>query len=231
VEADIFINTLTKVARSAATGVSLPKASARQRAHLGLTFKFLETDEEPALLDDATTFRLVIKGTPTGDPFAFATAPTSSGADSYLFEFASIDAAALRTALGDLTELKAFAEIEWTLGDVIERVAFPLPIQAAYLATDEEAPDPLEEASETWLQERAALWYPGITGLTGGGATKLDGITTAGKASLLATLYLASELQDWLLFTGTDAEDSAAGIVRPDDYAATTNEQVWKRVR
>lgn len=153
-EATLFINTLTKVARAAATGIDVPKVNARQRAQLRLTFKFFETDEEPALLSGAT-FRLVIKGSPTGEPFAFTSSITETLADGYAFEFTSLDAAALRTALGDSASLAAWGEIEWTIGTEIERVAFPVTIAAAYLDTDEEAPDPLAEASDTWLDARA----------------------------------------------------------------------------
>ena len=96
-------------------------------------------------------------------------------------------------------------------------------------------PEPASEAvlsgAEDWLAARSPRWYPAITGLTGGGSTKLDGIVTAGKSSLLTTIYVSGELQDWLLLSGTDAENSAAGIVRPDDYHASTNAQVWKRLR
>lgn len=228
-EATLFINTLTKVARAAATGIDVPKVNARQRAQLRLTFKFFETDEEPALLSGAT-FRLVLKATPSGEPFAFASEVTETLADGYVFNFVSLDSASLRTALSDSTTA-FWGEIEWTIGTEIERVAFPVTITAAYLDTDEEAPDPLAEASALWLEARAPIWHPAITGLTGGGATKLDGLTTAGKANLLVILHISSELQDWLLLTGTDAEDSANGIVRPDDYATTTNEQIWVRRR
>lgn len=75
------------------------------------------------------------------------------------------------------------------------------------------------------------LYYKSITALTGGGTTALDGIATAGKSALLAVVYVNDELQDWRLFNGTTAEDAASGIVRPDDYNATTNAQIWKRVR
>ena len=75
-------------------------------------------------------------------------------------------------------------------------------------------------------------WTPQITALTGGGNEALDGVSTADlDVPALRTIWLGTELQDWLLFTGTDAEDAEAGIVRPDDYAASTNEKVWKRVR
>lgn len=153
-EATLFINTLTKVARATATGCQLPKVNARQRAQLRLTFKFFETDEDPALLDEATTFRLVLKATPGGEPFAFASEVTETTADGYVFNFTSLDSASLRTALSD-SSTAFWGEIEWTIGTEIERVAFPITIAAAYLDTDEEAPDPLAEASDTWLDARA----------------------------------------------------------------------------
>ena len=76
----------------------------------------------------------------------------------------------------------------------------------------------------------ARLYYKDITALTGGGVTALDGISTIGKTLLLVDLYVADEMQTWRLFAGTTAEDSASGIVRPDDYNASTNAQIWKRV-
>ena len=76
----------------------------------------------------------------------------------------------------------------------------------------------------------APLYYKAITALTGGGTTALDGIPTVGKTSILVLLYVSDELQTWRLFSGTTAEDAASGIVRPDDYNASTNAQIWKRI-
>lgn len=76
----------------------------------------------------------------------------------------------------------------------------------------------------------APLYYKAITSLTGGGTTALDGIPTVGKTSVLVILYVSDELQTWRLFSGTTAEDAANGIVRPDDYNASTNAQIWKRI-
>ncbi len=77
-----------------------------------------------------------------------------------------------------------------------------------------------------------------IVGLTGGGATKLDGYTTtdvaAGFTAFLPALLISSIAVPKMmqLVTGTDAEnaDPAAGliIIRPDDYNAGTNAKVWK---
>jgi hypothetical protein len=77
-----------------------------------------------------------------------------------------------------------------------------------------------------------------ITGLTGGGDTKLDGLTTTdvtvGFTAFLPALLISSVAvaKMFQLVTGTDAEnaDPTAGtlIIRPDDYHASTNAKVWK---
>ncbi len=221
-ESTVYINTLTKTAHHGITGHALPKVLARLQAHLQVDVRFFETDKIAELLEGTPTFRIGLKESPEGVAFIYAAAITQELADGYRFTFESVDSSALRTFLGDCKEAKdAFLEIEWNLDDIVERVAIPAKIENAYLRTDEELPDPME---------RAARWYPAITGLTGGGATNLDGILTAGRSHTLVHLYVATELQDWLLFTGTDAEDGT-GIIRPDDYHATTNAQVWKRLR
>lgn len=76
-------------------------------------------------------------------------------------------------------------------------------------------------------------YYPAITGLTGGGSTNLDGLATTAMP-VRTLIHLMREvdgfekLETWRLATGTDAEDAAGGIVRPDDYHASTNAKVWK---
>lgn len=71
----------------------------------------------------------------------------------------------------------------------------------------------------------------GVTGLTGGGATKLDGLQTAGKRSaghLVSLIDDASPamLRVYELAAGTTAESSPT-VIRPDDYNASTNAVVW----
>lgn len=71
-----------------------------------------------------------------------------------------------------------------------------------------------------------------VTALTGGG-TALDGIVTGTTAlpsvqtGSLVCIELATVLSFYELVTGTDAESSPT-VIRPDDYATTTNERVWK---
>jgi len=77
-----------------------------------------------------------------------------------------------------------------------------------------------------------------ITGLMGGGSTKLDGYTTTdvsvGFTAFLPALLISSVAVPKMmqLVTGTDAEntDPAAGliIVRPDDFHSSSNPKVWK---
>ncbi len=70
----------------------------------------------------------------------------------------------------------------------------------------------------------------GITGLTGGGATKLDGLVTANgtyPVGICVFLVISGVPQIWQLTSGSTAEDASNGIVRPDDYNASTNQKVW----
>lgn len=154
-ESTVFINLATFAARATLTGLDAPKAVARLQAHFALIVKFFEPGEDAALLTGSPTFRVAIKGTPTGSPFVFTSTATAQ-ADSYLFEFSSVDSAALRSAIGDLPQLEAFAEVEWTLDGVVERSAFPITILTAYIRSDDDAPDPIAEESVTWLNDQLA---------------------------------------------------------------------------
>lgn len=74
--------------------------------------------------------------------------------------------------------------------------------------------------------------YHYYTGLTGGGANNLDGEVSVSLAvnNTFRWVVASGSLSVWQLIAGTTAEDTAAGVVRPDDYATTTNEKVWIRV-
>lgn len=73
----------------------------------------------------------------------------------------------------------------------------------------------------------------GILALTGGTSTCLDGIATANSAQPQYTIVMLSygtprASQLWQLVPGTDA--AADGIIRPVDFDASTNPQVWKQI-
>ena len=77
----------------------------------------------------------------------------------------------------------------------------------------------------------ACQFLKSVTALTGGTATDLDGQTvSAGDAGRLFITVISGELQVWQFLAGTDAEDPAGGIVRPDSYATTTFEYIYKQV-
>ena len=87
------------------------------------------------------------------------------------------------------------------------------------------------DGAEAWLTLRAPRYYPAITELTGGTSVDLDSIATADlPVRTLIHLVIDDVLQTWLLKAATTAEDAANGIVRPDDYAASTNEKVWIQI-
>jgi hypothetical protein len=76
-------------------------------------------------------------------------------------------------------------------------------------------------------------WCPALVGFTGGGLTKLDGLpTTTLPVNTVVSLVKTSEavLSSWRLDAGTTAESEAGGIVRPDDYHASTNAKLWTRI-
>lgn len=72
------------------------------------------------------------------------------------------------------------------------------------------------------------IYDPDIIGLTGGGATNLDGQITVGRP--ISTLWIVIRTisgervkSEWVLIAATGVTDEDAGIIRPLDYNATTN--------
>lgn len=143
----------------------------------------------------------------------------------------------LTTAFTTATVLAVAATIEahWWASGQASSPAISDTVVGAQIIRPAVAPEPASvdviDGGAEYLEQNVAVWKPLITALTGGTSTCLDGITTSGKSNLFVILKISSEIQDWILTTGTTAEDADNGIVRPDDYAATTNEQVWKRLR
>lgn len=69
-----------------------------------------------------------------------------------------------------------------------------------------------------------------VTGYTGGGSANLDGLATAGQTfGLVEFIHATHGRRAYVLVAGTAAED-APGIIRPDDYHATTNAFTWRQV-
>jgi hypothetical protein len=75
-------------------------------------------------------------------------------------------------------------------------------------------------------------WEGAITGLTGGGATSVDGIATVDLAanSVLLLVRVDGFVKGFVLIESNDAEDVAAGKIRPDDHDDVTNPKLWLQV-
>lgn len=102
------------------------------------------------------------------------------------------------------------------------------------LSATVENPTPVESYPTTaQFQAGAVHPAPTITSLTGGGATALDGQETGNTddptlpTGYTILLSIGRVGQWWQLIAGTDAEDVTAGVVRPDDYHASTNARIW----
>jgi len=114
---------------------------------------------------------------------------------------------------------------------VTETIALlPVQVRPGVLTAAPADNDGISYTSEAAFLAGAVHPRTAITSLTGGGATALDGIVTA--ALVLPTGYTVLLSygrvgQTWQLVAGTDAEDVPNGIVRPDDYDATSNARVW----
>lgn len=98
-----------------------------------------------------------------------------------------------------------------------------------YVTGDETAPGQSTSALTAALAERLIF----RSALTGGTATSLDGVATT--ALVLMTPCLVSQagaLSMWQLQTwdGVTAENTANGLVLPDDANALTNLKIWVRL-
>lgn len=122
-------------------------------------------------------------------------------------------------------------QIRKTTSGLTETVALlSIPVEPGVLSGS-----PTNLAAAAYIDTAAFLSgaihpLPSLTSLTGGGATALDGIVTGGDAlptGYTALLSMSRVGQLWQLIDGTDAEDVSAGVVRPDDYHASTNARIW----
>lgn len=193
-EFEVFINTTTKAARAALTGLAVPEITPRLQTHLLLTTYFFATDADPALLTGSPTFRVALKdkNEPSGAVLALLSAATATGTDYYEFEWASLDSSALRTLLGDNESAEAVLEIEWTISGDVERVAIPVTIENAWIRSADSAPDPAADEIEAFLTARCVRFDTAQT-LTG---TQIDraltnlGITNIRSINITSAGYL-----------------------------------------
>lgn len=156
-ESIIYVNTTDKTIRASTTALALPTVDVRLQTHLKLTAYFFAAGADPALISGAS-FRVALKdyNEPSGSVLALLSAATATGDDYYEFEWASVDSSALRTLIGDAETTDATLEIEWTVGSNVERASMPVTIKNAWIRSEDDAPDPVADASWTWLKARLA---------------------------------------------------------------------------
>lgn len=138
----------------------------------------------------------------------------------------------LRDHLGGAENAAIWMEVEITdgSGNRVTRAQGKTTAHGEVIADDALAPVGLPtyltstEANAAFVLNKSA-----ITGLTGGGSTNLDGISTASAAAAVGwkvAIDVGDVLYVYELESGTTAE-SSPDVIRPDDYAASTNEKVW----
>lgn len=159
VEPKIYIDTTARTARGALSGSNLPSVSCQLLSEWQVYCFFHATDAEPAELDGASDIRLSLKETadPLSAALIFKSAPDfDEELKAYVFDFTSVDSSPLRTLIGKQVSIVVTGEVAWTIGGRRKRARFPVNIVNAYNRPDDVAPNPVEEASVTWLTEQLA---------------------------------------------------------------------------
>jgi len=108
----------------------------------------------------------------------------------------------------------------------------PFTLYHDILGGSEGTPANADDPDEYLLKASGIEWLPTVTSKTGGTSADFDAIPTV--AVTVGKLFAFSDQDSapatvrlYLLVAGTDAE-SSPDVIRPDDYAASTNEKVWK---
>lgn len=108
----------------------------------------------------------------------------------------------------------------------------PFTLYHDILVGDEATPTSAVDPDEYLLKASGIEYLPTVTSLTGGTSADLDAVPTVAVAVGKVVMFKDADSSDLMrvyqLTAGTDAE-SAPTVIRPDDYATTTNEKVWKQ--
>ncbi len=203
----------------------------RRNDTLPLIVQFVEDGYvvDPGAAATTLYFAANSNGNYTQNPnlIAVALTKTGTGAETQYAADVPIFNSSINTAFAaEPASIPAMAELTWydaggTASVTTEQ--FPLTIENRIYRGS--------VIPSTAPTQAAAIFLPGVTGLTGGGATNLDGVLTAGiSVPQVYILSISTSSQLWILQAGTDAENAAGGIVRPDDYNASTNAKVFKRI-
>ena len=132
------------------------------------------------------------------------------------------DVASINDCLFELTyKYSAGADYQSSIDDVV------VTIKHDVLGGSEGTPVNATDPDEYSLIANTIQHFPSLTGLTGGTSTDLDSIPTVSRSvGEVVDLTVGNDLRIYELQSGTTAESSPETI-RPDDYAASTNEKIW----
>lgn len=145
----------------------------------------------------------------------------------------------LITAIGSSVDqpLILTAAVAWTPPGEDEDIckAFDFTVYNSPIRDTDSIPASTDARIE-WLRGAGIPHLRAVTGLTGGGTTKLDGAVgtlTSADIGAIFTIFLegdATPFQHWRIRAGTDATNTANGIVRPTCFHATTNQIILESV-
>lgn len=226
--------------RAGTTGEIPPALAFVFGTELNFTVAFMSSGNLQAAPANTTAGKLTLKADDDhgGDALGLDAAwevEGSGAASVYRFKIV-LNSAELEALLnGGADEITVQASISWTItGAAAPSIAddFLITIKNSSTRSGDDAPDANEEATEIWLNDRAIRYLPLVVGLTGGGATKLDGrvvdSTMEGDAVCLVDAGSSNVLRTYELVAGTDAE-SSPDVIHPDNFHASTNAFVWKQ--
>jgi hypothetical protein len=212
----------------------------------------LSTKSENALADLPAGFALALSLKPSvvnsSDPTqgefddsplmqvtSWATSATGIYTASAEASSAEIDAFLNKNGDGtdDLTQPLTVGDFYFSVaGSLTYSDTFPLRLKNNVGRSDDGTPTAVANPG-AWLQANG-IRNPGYwTAYTGGAETNVDYIVTASGATATGSCVATAILGDfavWQLQAGTAAENTAGGIIRPDDYNSTTNARVWVRI-
>ncbi len=163
-------------------------------------------------------------------PLTITTSWTKSGATTTTKYSGLVDltGAGVASLVGEAADGSAMLEVSWVIGTDVgtsRMVLFTIE-NSVYRGGD--------AVPTATPAQGSVIFLPAVTGLTGGGATNLDGVVTVGvtppQVYVLAITtggYLTQ--QTWALVAGTDDADGVT-IIHPVDYNASTNAKVFKRI-
>lgn len=217
-----------------------PPATATLKYLVGKTVQLFLIDEDGELTDyeaDSPTIVLGIKLKDEFDnDFLFDVTDWTWNADDECYEATiTADSAAVSTALAENDDVsddealvEASGEFEITLASdpthpICHDGFLPVEIQNKIIRGDEEGVP--ATSSRLWPIKHLI----DVTGLTGGGLTKLDGalsITSADEGRLFVVV-ISDVFQIWQVVNSTAAEDTAAGIVHPENFHSTSNPYLY----